>query len=67
MKWAVSKTPDRFSVVDSPVKLLLNSPRIQFFVKDKRVYCVRPVHDFVEEEGVVLLMSSKKVYERLMK
>ena len=67
LKWAVSRTPARFSVIHSPVQLLLETKKIHFFVRDKTIYCLRPVHDFVEEEGVALLMGSQKVYKRLMK
>ena len=67
LKWAVSRTPAGFSVINSPVQLLLETKKIHFFVKDKTIYCLRPVHDFVEEEGVALIMGSQKVYKRLMK
>jgi len=67
VKWLVSRTPERFSIIDSSVNLLLETQNIHFFVRDEKIYCVRPVHDFVEEQGVALVMSSKKDYKRLFR
>jgi hypothetical protein len=65
MKWVASVTPQRFVAMDSPVQLPLETRDVRFFVADGRMYCLRPVRDFVEEEGVALLMHSRAVYERL--
>ncbi len=67
LKWLVSRTPERFSVLDSPVVLGdSRSEDVHFFVKDRRIFSIRAVHDFVEEQWVVLAASSRKAYRAIM-
>jgi TolB-like protein len=65
LRWAASVGPERFVSVESPVRLLLENRNVRFFAADNRIVCLRPVRDFVEEEGVALLMQSRELYERL--
>lgn len=67
LKWFISLDRENFRKVDSPVNLLLTKGVIEFFPKDGKIFCVRPVHDFVEQQWVVLMMSSKEIYRRLFK
>ena len=63
--WLASTRTGTFTVIESPVRLLLSGRDIRFFTHNDAVVCVRTVHDFVEEQWVVMVQRSRAIYKRI--
>lgn len=64
LRFLVGGAPEGFEPVASAARLPIGVPEAVFFLQEGRLWCGRVVHDFINQETVLLLAGSAEMHRR---
>lgn len=65
LRFLAGAAPERFAPVATAARLPIAAEEAVFFLREGRLWCGRVVHDFINQEAVLILAGSAELHRRL--